>query len=261
MIGNCRLCELEKELQKSHIIPDFFWRHIKNHHGQFVFVTIALEPIAKLDQETYNKEPLLCWDCEQKIKAYEDYAKALLFEPKKLNVTITDTPTKRYITGIDYDKFRLFQLSILWRARISSQAFFSNVQLDSFRNRALRRMIDEEQPCKADVYGCRMTLFYDDVDENFNKNLDRILTNPAAYGMQSSPIMGQSWQVYRFLFGGYVWDLYVGGKKLSINVRKYFLKDEGTLCILIKSIWDNPLLKECLIKAAIAEPQGKLKQK
>ena len=79
--------------------------------------------------------------------------------------------------------------------------------------------------------------------------------------MKPSPIVGQSWQVYRFLFGGYGWDFYVGGKKLNTNVRKYFLKDEGTLCILIKSIWDNPSLKEFLIKAGIAEPQGKLKQK
>ena len=71
MIRTCHLCKSEKELQNSHIIPDFFWRHIKKHQGQFVCVTMDPEPIAESDEKTY-KEPLLCWDCEQKIKVYED---------------------------------------------------------------------------------------------------------------------------------------------------------------------------------------------
>ena len=132
-----------------------------------------------------------------------------------INVTVTDTATQRYFAGIKYQKLRLFQLSILWRASIASHEFFSNVHLDSLRNNMLRQMIENEQPGKSTQYGCRMTIFYDDVDENLNKRLDTILSSPGCYGLKPSPIIGQSWQIYSFFFGGYGWDFYVANKKIT----------------------------------------------
>jgi hypothetical protein len=60
-------------------------------------------------------EPLLCYDCEQKISAFEDYAKRFFYgssDPIRLSLPLLPDP----VFTADYRKMKLFQLSILWRA-------------------------------------------------------------------------------------------------------------------------------------------------
>lgn len=159
--GKCKLCNRDKDLCKSHIIPSSFFRDL----GRKQPVVIEFEPsYAKKDQNEY-KEPLLCRECEDKVKVYEDYIRALILTPDKIGIKMTDTLNYRYFTGIDYPKLKLFQLSLLWRASVAVQEKYSPVQLNARRNEALRKMLYHEKPCNPALYGCRMQFLYNDEDE------------------------------------------------------------------------------------------------
>lgn len=100
-------------------------------------------------QEIYNKkrrkglyEKLLCRSCEDILKDYEDYAKSILYEGVK--PYIYRNKTSFSTTEYDYKKFKLFVLSLLWRASISSQDSFKLVSLGPYEEK-LRIILFEQQ--------------------------------------------------------------------------------------------------------------------
>jgi hypothetical protein len=84
-------------------------------------------------------EPLLCYDCEQKSSAFEDYAKRFFYgssDPIRLSLPLLPDP----VFTADYKKMKLFQLSILWRAAEATGEFFSAVILPTHHRERLRQM-------------------------------------------------------------------------------------------------------------------------
>ncbi|MGD0283484.1 MAG: hypothetical protein ABSB95_14105 [Dissulfurispiraceae bacterium] len=85
MNGRCGLCNKEKELQASHIIPCFVFKWLKEssvtgyfRHG---------ETINKRVQDG-DKLYLLCWDCEQLFGGWEDIFAKEVFMPLHQNKPI-----------------------------------------------------------------------------------------------------------------------------------------------------------------------------
>lgn len=77
------------------------------------------------DEKSYNKrrrkglyEKLFCRDCEDIFKGYEDYAKLVLYDEIKPRIKVKRAPCS--LAEYDYTKFKLFILSLLWRASISN---------------------------------------------------------------------------------------------------------------------------------------------
>ena len=96
---------------------------------------------------------LLCKECEVQISRYEQYAREV-FHRETLGVL--EEPSRVVLTGINYTKFKLFQMSLLWRASITKRHEFAGVDLGSHGER-MRRMILKEDPGEPYEYGC--TLF------------------------------------------------------------------------------------------------------
>lgn len=154
MIGICKLCKKQKELQrKCHIIPEFFYSDSSLFHNNHNLVKSDLSYFLKTgkiriisprqksgeyDLYTY------CKDCDGVIfNRLETYAKKILFS-KSLPLThqykYIETPNSITISNIDYTKFKLFFLSILFRLGISTRELFKEVTLDD-RIDELRDMI------------------------------------------------------------------------------------------------------------------------
>jgi len=57
--------------------------------------------------------------------------------------------------GIDYKLFKLFQLSLLWRAGVSDRPIFKEVALGRHQE-ILRRMLLDDDPGESHKYGCIM---------------------------------------------------------------------------------------------------------
>ncbi|VAW81253.1 hypothetical protein MNBD_GAMMA12-1540, partial [hydrothermal vent metagenome] len=110
---NCHLCLHDKPLKKSHIIPEFVYKSLYDEkHRYHILSTFKATKTAQ--QQKGLREPLLCELCEEKLSKYERYV-SLIFTGA---IPTTENTNGDLITinGLKYKEFKLFALSILWRA-------------------------------------------------------------------------------------------------------------------------------------------------
>lgn len=138
----CKLCNTEKALiKKSHILPEFLFKKLFDpHHKLRKFDVIQMAKgnprISKPSSGSYEGE-LLCNDCDNRILGqYETYISQVLgghlTGNEKLNCkSIVNVHALRFveIENLNYQKTKLFLLSILYRAHISTNPEFKNVDL------------------------------------------------------------------------------------------------------------------------------------
>jgi len=143
---------------------------------------------------------ILCHDCDNKILGKLDrYASLTLYEgnEKILENRITKNGTKYiYSAEIDYTYFKLFLLSILWRASISNRLFFKEVQLGPYEDQ-IRQMILNNDPGEQMQFPCLIITYLNLKD--YPKNLVA----------QPSRIRKNGGTVYRFLIGGMIYIYYI----------------------------------------------------
>ena len=145
----CALCREEKTLSQSHVFPEFLYDELYDEHHRYNTLSILPDKRDLLTQSGM-KEELLCYDCEQQLSRHEDYAARAL---RKLKQRIRSTASHGYFLhqGLDYARFKLFLLSLLWRAGVARQSFFANVQL-GVQQEVLRIMLRANNPGR-DVAG------------------------------------------------------------------------------------------------------------
>ena len=132
----CRLCLQNKELIKnSHIIPDFLYKDLYDEKHTMIR-TEGLDVKSARKIQTGEKEGgILCRECDNEILgSLERYAHRVLYTDKEgIIAPVVLHPdgklTSNQCDNIDYTKFKLFLLSLLWRASISRNPFFSHVDL------------------------------------------------------------------------------------------------------------------------------------
>ena len=168
-------------------------------------------------------EKLLCDACEQQLSTYENYSRGVIKGGGTL--TVTRQPGRIGISGIDYDKFKLFQLSIIWRAGISNHQLFSRVKLGP-HEACLREMLRTENPGRSTNYTClifgltaKKSPIPNFIDQPARLRLDGMIC-------------------YRFIFCGLVWVFFVTSHGPSQLVRQHALSEEGELIIWIKPFED-----------------------
>src|SRR5690242_10097212 len=133
MVGECKLCQLSKNLQESQLMPRSLYKKIRSKgrgNNDPTVVTPWRKP--KTTSHQYQ-DYLLCWDCEQKFNLNgEDYVMRLAQTRGKLpllemleqipNPTATINHLKAYtgaqVPDLDCDKLAYFALSVFWRASV-----------------------------------------------------------------------------------------------------------------------------------------------
>jgi len=142
-MATCRLCENDRELCDSHIVPEFLYRDLYNNNHKLM----GINGLGKKGWKPLQKgirERLLCYDCEQRLNDH--------YEKPFLKQWTVDAPLPdriahdaAYTAVFDYPKFKLFHLSILFRASVSSLPTFREVNLATHEDR-VRRMLLTEDP-------------------------------------------------------------------------------------------------------------------
>jgi hypothetical protein len=122
----CALCLQEVELRRSHIIPEFLYETLYDDKHKFQVLSIIPEKPSWHEQKGL-RERLLCSACEQRFSVWERYASLVLKGGVPLSYRTEGSIV--HIAGLNYTQFKLFQLSILWRAGVSSLPFYEKVQL------------------------------------------------------------------------------------------------------------------------------------
>src|SRR6266508_1378759 len=117
MIGTCKFCAAEAKLQNSHIIPEFFYRYDDRHR----FLNVDMTGRYPGFEQKGTREYLLCRPCEQYFNdQFEKPMKRMWFDRHILPEVLTGDGI--IISGLDYAPFKLFHLSVLWRAAVSTSA-------------------------------------------------------------------------------------------------------------------------------------------
>ncbi len=126
------------------------YKHTYDSHHSYVEFNAS-------DNE-YNKrrskgiyENLLCRSCEDIIKAYEDYGKSILYDEVKpyIDKTKSGYVNKKY----NYNLFKFFVLSLLWRASICTHTGFKSANLGKYEEE-LRLTLLNERETPVSLYPC-----------------------------------------------------------------------------------------------------------
>lgn len=126
-IGICKLCGLEKELKKSHVIGrGVFKKALEGSTYSLRFDNKVKKVINDQDQwSTY----MLCGLCEHELNSkYENYALNVL--RNKLKSIKHKTRENHFeIQGVDQEKLMLYLFSIIWRGIESEHDVFKKLNI------------------------------------------------------------------------------------------------------------------------------------
>jgi len=148
VIGICKLCNKQTELIKAHIIPECFYR-LDLYSGEIPrLVSNTAGTYPKRAPIGVYDENILCGPCDQEIGIYDQHACELLIRNVgQFSKRLSDDGRPMFLSvpHFDYNKLKLFLMSILWRAGISDQKFFDRVSLGPFLDK-LHSMIVNKDP-------------------------------------------------------------------------------------------------------------------
>lgn len=220
MTSECRLCLQQKELCDSHIVPEFFFTRLYDDAHRFYGLSGVEEERIRIFQKG-AREKLLCEGCETKFSVFEHHARSVLYGwPKTL---VDDFGGYVVLNGIDYKKFKLFIMSLLWRLGLTSLPCFKGVSLGPRHNERLRRMLVEEDPGEPWEYGCTVTATLHE-----GQSLDAGVSSPF-----SGKVRGH-W-VYKIAAGGFEFAFTVSSHRGSFAELAYLQKN-GRLPILRREL-------------------------
>lgn len=186
------------------------------------------------------REVLLCKECESKISTWEKYAGETLYggkQPEYVKETGEWYGEHALFTGIDYKKFKLLLLSILWRASVTKLDEFSQVNLGPHEER-IRKMLFEEDPGDEDDYGLHTTAVI------WEKIAVRGLVFPP------SPVRVRHHNCYRILIGSFLHHFFISKHNIPAGIRALFLNRSNELRVLIRKADEIPFLMDNLMNVA-----------
>jgi len=226
MIGKCKLCGEEKELCKqSHIIPNFMYQDLfdkKNRMHMIQRKKGAFQQIGYRQSGEFDKF-ILCHNCDNKVLGkLERYASLILYGvyPKILKHRVGPDGIKyTYCAEIDYAQFKLFLLSVLWRASISERPLFSEVRLGPHEER-IRQMLLKEDPGDRLIYPCLIMTYL------HQKGYPRdVVAQPSRSRINSG-------YVYKFLIGGMIYVFFISKHIIPGELKDVFINPKGEMKII-----------------------------
>lgn len=134
----CKFCGTDKPLVKSHIIPRSFYeiRAFKQKAPKKALSLLSDAEAFRPKRRSigiYDPQ-LFCKDCEDKFMTYDDYACKLLIERREQRKVLKDQDEVlgEFYDSYDYNKTKLFFMSVLLRAGLSEDPFFEHVKLGPY---------------------------------------------------------------------------------------------------------------------------------
>jgi hypothetical protein len=178
-----------------------------------------------LQHQEYVYEKLLCTECDGKLlnQKYEKYFYKLWYLDKTLPTVITSDFLE--ISNIDYASFKLFHLSILWRASVSSLEPYKTVSLENEQEERIRKMLligDPGQPDEYQIFGALLQ------SSGTNNVLDGFIVSPILRVYDGLPI-------YMFVFGGCAWH-YVVGDRIIEEFLPFSLSTSGSFRLRVRDL-------------------------
>ncbi len=229
----CALCKKDSQLQRSHVIPEFFFAPLYDEKHRFNLLTVVPGE-RDLIQQKGARESLLCLDCERRLSRFERYA-SLVLNGGAPGVEAQRDGAFIRVRGIDYKKLKIFFLSLIWRAGVASDPFFEKVRLGHHEDK-MRRMILVEDAGPFDLYPC--VIF-------------GVTMEPGVVpGLMIQPCREKMWghTTYHLVLPGIKLVYFVSSHRLGSIEREFFLKEDGSLVFDVRSAAELPALRNFMSK-------------
>jgi len=244
-MATCKLCLKENQLRNSHVLPEFMYQNLYNvdirRFHSFEINLDNLEDAKKRIQQKGVREYLLCQQCETLLSRYENYAAETLYGKNLKNQTYLveaqQTPDEKYFVynyaGFDYQKFKIFLFSILWRLIISES--FKTPKVDDEIVETLRGAILSENPLSPNDFGCLLQVV-------------KYKKGQLAKGFILSPYMtGSKDEILNIFVDGFIYSFYL--QKDNTKEESFFLQENGRMKIFGRILFDDKQLFEKLSTA------------
>lgn len=218
----CRLCHKEAILENSHVIPEFMYSSLYDEKHRFQVLSTEREEKNSFEQKGI-REALLCSDCENQLSQSERYV-SLVFRGD-IDLTIEKDGKLIIIDGLNYKAFRLFALSVLWRAGVSTKQMFEQVKLGPHEE-ILRQMVLNNDPGTPETYPFILSPLVHLGKPQFNSIV------------QPAPSRLNGHFVYRFVFGGLVWVFLVSSHKPPDSIEPAIISRDGKLTMCTSELED-----------------------
>src|ERR1043165_2978464 len=168
--GTCKLCLTNGELRESHILSELLYKPAYDAIHRAIEMKIG-SGRRRVIQKGY-REAMLCGKCEGFLSKFENYFADQWVKQGKLPATLSDPVIE--IKGLDYAPFKLFHLSVIWRASVSQRDEFRNVKLGPHEE-VIRTLLLNEDPGDPTLYPFWGRILFDPTDRRVT---DDVLAKP-----------------------------------------------------------------------------------
>lgn len=235
MNGKCKLCGSLGQLRRSHVVARTLFKPIRDPHSLQMWKFSATFSRGKPVQHGH-REYMLCNDCEQRFGALENcYKKLNLVGQMHINSMHATTG----VFSVDYKRFKLFFLSVLWRASIAGGEF-AEFSLGPHEAK-IKHMLLEESPGPANIYAiCCKMLFH-------NGKLVQPIFIPLMAKYEAR-------RCITMMFGGIQWYCFTASHAMAPTDALWpsCLREDGTLPMGIQDILDNKCFQKSSIRITAA---------
>ena len=161
----CKMCLQERRLVDAHIIPRSFYKPMISGAEPPNIISSASQFRRKKVRIGVYDKTIVCAECEDRFNDWDNYAPRLLLSKATPMSEFKDeqgTPLALAIEEVDYEKLKLFFISLLWRISASSHLFFSQVRLGPHEE-ILRNMILRADPGDEEMYSVLLAKWDNDL--------------------------------------------------------------------------------------------------
>jgi hypothetical protein len=212
----CALCRRQAKLCKSHIVPEFLYKDLYDKdHRLWKISTNPLTRTTRPRKGVY--EHLLCPECERRTSSWDDYASKVL--RGGIERKMQECYFGWFISGLNYRLFKLFQLSLLWRAAVSQRPEFQDFLLARRPKSRLRHMLLSEDPGNPLEFGCLM------------------LVNQTHLGLTGDVVLTRADAQQRtgkclFVMGGLFWLFFIPYVDAKTEEYRFILSESGEVTVI-----------------------------
>jgi len=154
------LCQTEQPLIKAHVIPAGFFRSIEDPSETLELHTNTPGTYPKRAPIGVYDKSILCRACDNVFSPWEKHAQDVLLRDFAEEAAIYHGHEKAawVIDKFDYSRLKLFFVSLLWRASISTQPFYRRISTGPFESE-LRAMILAGAPGAPETFAVSLARF------------------------------------------------------------------------------------------------------
>ncbi len=241
---HCRLCSSPGKFAKSHIIPEAFWRELRDGKDMPLLISSAEGTFPQRAPIGVYDPSILCDQCEVRFNEMDAYGIDILLKRRDelfKPIEHHGVPIAWQAEAVDSHKLLVFLVGTLWRASVSSHPFYWRVDLGPLEPLARQVVLNQSEEIPA-VFGAALSRWR---SRNEHESLAKGLMDPFKENWSGTT-------AYRFYFGEVVAYIKADQRNFPIALKKQAIGESEHVTMVARSFEqskDLGALRETAIKS------------